>query len=243
MNYYSFHIGDYRRDTTHLSMLEHGAYRQLLDWIYLDEKPIPKEIELVFRRLSAKTKNDRKAIMTVLNEMFILTDNGYTQRRATSEITNYHGKAERARNNGKLGGRPKKTKVVSSRISVKTKTKTNQKLITNNHQPQSNEDTIFLLKLLSLSVRKQTAFDWIKLRKEQRATISETVIKGLIRESKKAELSLDQVLMICCERGWRGFKAEWTNEVVTQNKEKFDGLTYVNQKKKLPNLSERSIEY
>jgi hypothetical protein len=35
--YYNFNIGDYRRDTVHLSILEHGIYRQLIDTYYLNE--------------------------------------------------------------------------------------------------------------------------------------------------------------------------------------------------------------
>ena len=146
MNYYSFHIGDYRRDTTHLSMLEHGAYRQLLDWIYLDEKPIPKETQVVFRGLSARTEEEKTAIQTVLKEMFVLRKDGYVQARSLNEINNYKVKGDTARENGKLGGRPKKTKAVNSGLSKKTKVvnsglskitqkKANHKPLTNNHKP------------------------------------------------------------------------------------------------------------
>lgn len=135
MNYYNFHIGDYRRDTTHLSMLEHGAYRQLLDWLYLDEKPIPRETEVVFRRLSARTDEEKKAIEIVLSEMFELTEEGYVQHRCMTEIASYRGKAERAREAGKLGGRPKKTEEVISGLPEITEEKANHKPITNNHKP------------------------------------------------------------------------------------------------------------
>lgn len=125
MHYYQFNIADYRKDTTHLSMLEHGAYRQLLDWLYLSEQPIPRETEVVMRRLSARTEEERLAIQTVLNEMFELTENGYIQTRCIDEIAIYHCKAGRARDNGKLGGRPKKTKVVILDNPDVTQTKAN----------------------------------------------------------------------------------------------------------------------
>ena len=41
MNYYNRHLGDYAKDTRHLTMLEHGAYCLLLDYYYATEKPIP----------------------------------------------------------------------------------------------------------------------------------------------------------------------------------------------------------
>ena len=37
MNYYKFNVGDYSAATRHLSMLEHGAYRLLLDVYYTTE--------------------------------------------------------------------------------------------------------------------------------------------------------------------------------------------------------------
>ena len=41
MNYYERHIGDYLKDTAHLSLLEHGVYSRLLDVYYTRESPIP----------------------------------------------------------------------------------------------------------------------------------------------------------------------------------------------------------
>lgn len=130
MNYYSFHIGDYRRDTTHLTLLEHGVYRQLMDWIYLDEKPIPKETDMVFRRLCARTDEEKSAVIVVLGELFELTESGYIQARCMGEISTYQGQATRARENGKLGGRPPKTAVVISGLLEETQTKANQEPIT-----------------------------------------------------------------------------------------------------------------
>ena len=43
MNYYSFHIGDYRGATAHLSNEEDLAYRRLLDMCYDTESAIPLE--------------------------------------------------------------------------------------------------------------------------------------------------------------------------------------------------------
>ena len=106
MHHYSKHIGDYRRDTTHLSMLEHGAYNQLLDWAYLDEKPIPRKTDLVFRRLRAVTDDEKNAVMTVLEEFFEETDDGFRHKRVEAELRLYEEKAERARKNGQKGGRP-----------------------------------------------------------------------------------------------------------------------------------------
>lgn len=55
----------------------------------------------------------------------------------------------------------------------------------------------------------QLAQDYIALRKSHRAPITQTALRGIEREANNAGLSLEQALTICCERGWRGFRAEW----------------------------------
>jgi uncharacterized protein YdaU (DUF1376 family) len=141
MNFFKHHIGDYRRDTSHLTLIEHGAYRQLLDTYYLHEQPIPLETELVFRRLSARTDEEKQAIVTVLNEFFEQTETGWSHGRCDDEIAEYHSRADLARANGKRGGRPKKTESVISEnrdgADEETKPKANHKPQTNNHKPTS----------------------------------------------------------------------------------------------------------
>lgn len=112
MHYYKFNIADYRKDTTHLSALEHGIYRQLLDWYYLDELPIPKETQSVSRRLRLASADEVAAMNNVLADFFELKDDGYHQSRCDEAIKEYHRDSEKNKANGKLGGRPKKTQSV-----------------------------------------------------------------------------------------------------------------------------------
>ena len=103
MNYYPFHPGDYLRDTAHLDPLEDLAYRRLLDLYYLSEAPIPLETQLVSRRLRLGCES----VISVLNEFFVCTENGYTHKRCDAVLADYKALQERARQNGKAGGRPK----------------------------------------------------------------------------------------------------------------------------------------
>lgn len=43
MNYYEHHLGDYYRKAKHLTLLEHGAYRMLLD-LYQDPIASAQEV-------------------------------------------------------------------------------------------------------------------------------------------------------------------------------------------------------
>lgn len=144
MFYYKHHIGDYRRDTGHLSLLEHGAYRQLLDLYYVDEKPIPNETDWVMRRLSAKTQVEKDAVLAVLSDFFTQDANGWSHKRCDSEILAYEEKADQNQKNGKLGGRPKKktginpeiTQSVSNANPTQSENNLNHKPLTINQEPK-----------------------------------------------------------------------------------------------------------
>ena len=51
--------------------------------------------------------------------------------------------------------------------------------------------------------------DFKTLRAKHRAPITPTAMAGIEREAAKAGLSLEDALRTCCERSWRGFKADW----------------------------------
>lgn len=63
--------------------------------------------------------------------------------------------------------------------------------------------------LTSSGVESQAAKDWLRHRKTKKADASKTAIDGHIREAGKAGISLQDALVMACERGWAGFKAEW----------------------------------
>ena len=134
MNFYQFHIGDYIKQTVHLTPMEDLCYRRLMDMYYETEHPITTETDRVSRRL----RLDTELVDSVLKEFFILTENGWENARCNKEIEAYHVKASTARANGKLGGRPIKTKPVSDRNPQESASKANQEPVTNNHKPVTN---------------------------------------------------------------------------------------------------------
>lgn len=128
MHYYQHNIGDYARDTGHLSVLEHGIYRLILDWCYLNEKPITTEQAMRVGR------GNPTETQSVLSEFFLQTPDGWTHKRVVAEIDSYHSKARRNRENGLKGGRPKPTdNRVGSQVDAKHNP--NQEPLTTNHKP------------------------------------------------------------------------------------------------------------
>ncbi|PPB85704.1 YdaU family protein [Acinetobacter soli] len=107
---YLHHIGDFMVDTAHLTPLEECFYRRAIDLYYLNEKPLPKETQSVFRRLRAITQEEREAVINVLQDFFVEQEDGFHNKRCDAEIAEYQLNANKNRENGKKGGRPPKKK-------------------------------------------------------------------------------------------------------------------------------------
>lgn len=96
MNYYEHHIGDYAQATAHLSFVEDAAYSRLIRKYYAEEKPLPADLKQVQRLVGARTKEEKSAVQTVLEEFFYLGDDGWHQERCDRVIAEYQdGEPER----------------------------------------------------------------------------------------------------------------------------------------------------
>ena len=93
MNFFKLYIGDYQRDTAHLSVTEHGAYLLMLQHYYATEKPLPTG-KALHRMLRAQDKAERDAIDAVASQFWIETRDGLVNQRADQELTKAGAQAE-----------------------------------------------------------------------------------------------------------------------------------------------------
>lgn len=101
MNHFRFHIGDYLKDTSHLSLLEHGVYLRLIQVYYTREEPLP-EAE-VARLIGARSTDEREALTVVLKEFFQVSDGKCHQPRCQAEIDAWHLLSETQSKKGRAG--------------------------------------------------------------------------------------------------------------------------------------------
>lgn len=161
MHKYLHHIGDFMRDAVHLSTLEECFYRRALDFYYLNESPLPKETQSVFRRLRATTEEEKQAVLNVLGDFFTEEQDGFHNKRCDAEIQAYKLHADKNRENGKKGGRPPKkkpdenprseesgepknpeeTQPVNLGSEIETQKNLNHKPLTVNQKPLTNIDS------------------------------------------------------------------------------------------------------
>ena len=127
MHYYQFHIGDYKSHTHHLSLMEDLAYRRLLDFYFLHEQPIKHRD--IARQIGMREHEED--VMTVLNEFFISTADGFVSPRADKEIKQYKEFSEAGkRGAAKRWGTPPNGEAISPPNATP--------IATNNHKPITN---------------------------------------------------------------------------------------------------------
>jgi uncharacterized protein YdaU (DUF1376 family) len=205
MHYYQHHIGDFIKDTSRLTDSQSMAYLRLI-WLYYEqEKPLVNDPKV----LAFKIGTDEQTIDLILKGYFKLENNEWHQTRCDDVIGSY----QKQSTGGKLGaqirwGKGKPKGAYSPPIATPIATN-NHKPLTINHKPNINTPD---------GVSESLFKDYLEVRKGKKAKWTETALKGLQREADKAKMSLSEVMQLCCERGWAGFKAEWAKEEVIKQK-------------------------
>lgn len=85
MNFYKHFIGDFQRDTGHLSLTERGAYLALIHHYYATEIPLPNNLDSLCRIAGAVSSIERKAVKSII-AFFEVVDSGLMHNRIEAEI-------------------------------------------------------------------------------------------------------------------------------------------------------------
>lgn len=139
MHYYPHHIGDFIADTARLSDSQCMAYLRLI-WRYYDtEKPLDNDPESLAFTIGASVQD----VNLILKHYFILDGDVWRKTRCDAVISEYHGKADKARKSAEARWNNAKAKQSKSEGNANASTDNanepeidaNQKPITNNQEP------------------------------------------------------------------------------------------------------------
>jgi uncharacterized protein YdaU (DUF1376 family) len=160
---------------------------------YQTEQPFTRNLMWLAKRV----KSTEEIVASLLVEFFEETPEGWKNKRADEEIAKYKAMQEGGRKGAALRwGKGSDTPPKHPPMQTK-----NQEPLTKNHikdiAPEGVSESIFK--------------DYLEVRKAKKAKWTQTALKGLQREADKAKMSLQDVMQLCCERNWVGFKAEWAN--------------------------------
>lgn len=202
MHYYSKNIGDYRRDTMNLSLLEHGVYMTLIDHYTLNEEPFSLDQLDVCWLIGARSEDEKTAVCLLLSKFFIQTDNGYSHKRCDEEIAKYHAKSEKAKESVS-----KRWNKDTNVIRTHNEGNTNQEPITNNQKPITNKDfEEFYAAYPKRKSRKLALKAWVKLKPD-----INVVLKSLIMHKKSDQWTTEKGKYIPYPATWLNAEA-WNDE-------------------------------
>lgn len=105
-----FHIGDFIKDTAHLSHAECGMYLRMLMRYYDKELPLPSDETTLYRQFSARSTDDQQMLNGLLDEFFSRSDDGWAHHRANLELEKANARIEQAREAGKASAQARATK-------------------------------------------------------------------------------------------------------------------------------------
>ena len=198
--YYQFNIGDYRKDTAHLSLLEHGIYRQLIDTYYTKEGKLEADMDNLMRTHSIRNADEVRAFENVIKDFFVEQDGMLTHRGCDKVIAEIYEKSDKA----KASARARWDKENANAKRPESERNADG-MLSNNHKP--------IKKLPAPEGVSLEVWDsFLQQRQKTRAVVTETVIKTIQKEADLAGWPLEKALAEIVARGWRGFKAEWVKD-------------------------------
>lgn len=116
----ALYTGDYRRDTQHLSMMEHGCYLLMLMHSWDQRGPLPLDERRIFAICNARSNEEMGAARNVIGEFFVRMEDGHYNHRMQREIERADAISGARSNAGRLGG-VAKAKQLPSKSQAKAK--------------------------------------------------------------------------------------------------------------------------
>lgn len=220
MNFFKLYIGDYQRDTAHLSVTEHGCYLLMLQHYYATEKPLPAG-KALHRMLRCQDKAERDAADSVAAQFWKATDEGLVNERADVEITKASAQADT------------NARIARDREARRKEGRTEHERSTNratNDQPNQTPDTrhqentktarkraapavlVSVDELVAEGVDRQHATDWLVARKAKGLPLTPTAWQQTKDEAKKARMTPAEAIKTAAGMQWAGFMAKWIEE-------------------------------
>ena len=241
MIWYKHYIGDFQRDTSHLTMTERGAYLALIQHYYANEECLPDNHAMLCRIAGAMTKPEKDAVRVVM-AFFEAKPEGLWHKRIEAELEKTDGK----RDVNKKIALERESRKRAERLAIIEKQST--KRTRNVHEPlhesstmsevisQTSAKDINTLPANAVSILSKTAdmvlltnipdlpeqvaIDFLKVRKAKRSPLTATALAMITREATKANITTAQAIAIATARGWQSFKAEWINRDGKTNAER-----------------------
>jgi uncharacterized protein YdaU (DUF1376 family) len=216
--YMPFYVADYLADAAHLTTLEHGAYLLLIMNYWQRGEPLPDN-DRKLSRIVGMLESEWVEVRESLSEFFTIIDGFWHHGRIDRELDKVRAKSEKARSAGKVSAERRFNDRSTDVQQPFNERSTSAEQTFNHTDTDTDTDTDTGKKDKKRTgvrvaekpddVSQEVWDDFKALRAKLNAPLSVTALAGIRRESEKAGIPLEMAMQKCCERGWRGFNAEW----------------------------------
>ena len=95
----------------------------------------------------------------------------------------------------------------------------------NDNKKEKKEIFNFRKSLINLGAKEELVIDWLKVRKNKKATNTKTALNGFKNQLNKSNKNINEILEICINKSWSGFNNEWIEKDKKINsKEEYEKL-------------------
>ena len=148
-----------------------------------------------------KSKVRRFLEMLQKDEMIVLKNETQTTRITVCKYDDYQENENKS-----------ETQVKRKRNTSETQVKPIQERKEEKERKEDNNKALpfsFYNSLINYGFDKKLVSEWLKVRKNKKATNSETAFDNFIREVEKLDCNINDILKQCVANSWSGFKSSW----------------------------------
>lgn len=155
--WYAHKLHDYDERTEHLTMLQHGAYRLMMDAYYRRGGPLPAKLEQLHRICKALAPDEQAAISVILSEFFVLGNDGWHNVGCDKEIKKAKDLSDKRRKAAKSGknGEAKAETIAPAIADTATPAKDDQLPTRFTFNEERKEETLSLRSSVSPPAQKR----------------------------------------------------------------------------------------
>lgn len=203
------YIGDYLRDTTRLTTVQHGAYF-LLIMDYWTNGSLPDN-DQILASITKCSDDQWQRIKPAIASKFQIEDGYWKHSRIEKELT------EARQNKQKRIERSQKANLAKSLKDTNKDAYKDTVEVTPSPSPSPSESSSTKKKKKIIADKPDDVVEevweaFLVHRKSKRAPVTDVVIDQISSEARKAGISLDSAMRLMCARGWTGFEADWLNK-------------------------------
>jgi hypothetical protein len=211
--YYFSHDYNTRNDQKIKKLIsKHGYLGYGLFWAIVEDLyNNANALHLDYDSIAFDLRTNNVIVKSIINDfdLFIINDNIFGSMSIQKRLDERDRKSKKARESARY----RWDKLKSDANALRTESDSNAIKEIKRKENKENEikENKFSFKnsLLEFSSNKQLIDDWLLVRKNKNATNTKTAFNSFIEQVKISDIKIDEILKICVEKSWSGYKFEW----------------------------------